>query len=62
MTTIILLKINQGFFCRFFSSRKFYLIFLRVALLSLTEEVKHLVFEEDEWEDWEEDDEEEEDW
>jgi hypothetical protein len=25
-------------------------------------EVKSMVFEEDEWEDWEEDDEEEEDW
>jgi hypothetical protein len=29
---------------------------------SLQQEVKNMVFEEDEWEDWEEEDEEEEDW
>jgi hypothetical protein len=30
--------------------------------VTFTEEVKQMVFEEDEWEDWEEDDEEDEDW
>jgi hypothetical protein len=30
--------------------------------MNLNGEVKNMVFEEDEWEDWEEDDEEEEDW
>jgi len=29
---------------------------------SLQQEVKNMVFEEDEWEDWEEEEEEEEDW
>jgi hypothetical protein len=42
---------------------KFYLIFCNCRSKgTLNREVKYMVFEEDEWEDWEEDDDEEEDW
>lgn len=50
-------------FCHIFQVHKSYLIFWRVRSQgTFNREVKHMVFEEDEWEDWEEDDEEEEDW